>query len=172
MNKQPQDRSGGFTLIDLMMTMTIIAVMATVLIPRLGNDGRARLIAGSRVMSSDIEMAQIMTISNPTAPIIVKFDPSSSTYWLAPADDPDNPILRPGATQLYRVTFGAGRGRTAREVTFELTDVTGNVLAFNEQGGVSNPTTAPEIKLIYGPRWIKLNVSTMTGVISETAGQS
>ena len=111
MRKRPQCHSGGFTLIDLMMTLTIIAVMATVLIPRMGDGGRVRLIAGSRVLSSDIEMAQIMTISNPTAPIVVKFEPSSSTYWLAPADDPDNPILRPGATQLYRVTFGAGRRR-------------------------------------------------------------
>ncbi len=170
MSKRPQDHSGGFTLIDLMMTLTIIAVMATVLIPRLGDGGRVRLIAGSRVLSSDIEMAQIMTISNPTAPIVVKFEPSNSRYWLAPASDPDNPILRPGATQLYRVTFGKGRGRTANEVTFELTDVTDDILKFNEQGGVSDPTTAPEIKLIHGQRWIKLNVSTMTGRISETAG--
>ena len=170
MRKRPQCHSGGFTLIDLMMTLTIIAVMATVLIPRMGDGGRVRLIAGSRVLSSDIEMAQIMTISNPTEPIIVKFEPLNSRYWLAPASDPDNPIVRPGATQLYRVTFGQGRGRTANDVTFELTDITGDVLKFNEQGGVLDPTTAPQIKLIHGQRWIKLNVSTMTGLISETAG--
>ena len=114
MSRRHQDHPGGFTLIDLMVTLTIIAVMAAVLIPRMDDGGRLSLMAGARLLASDIEMAQIMTISNPTDPIVVKFEPTLGTYWLAPASDPDNPILRPGATQLYKVVFGQGRGRTAR----------------------------------------------------------
>ena len=163
-------QTGGFTLIDLMVTLTIIAVMAAVLFPRMNDDGRLRLIAGSRLLASDIEMAQIMTISNPADPIVVKFDPALGTYWLATAADPDNPILRPGATQLYKVVFGQGRGRTAKDVTFALTDVTDNTLTFNEQGGMLDPTVEPKIKLMRGSRWITLTISTMTGTISETAG--
>jgi len=170
MSRRHQDHPGGFTLIDLMVTLTIIAVMAAVLIPRMDDGGRLNLMAGARLLASDIEMAQIMTISNPAAPIVVKFDPAFGTYWLAAAADPDNPILRPGATQLYKVVFGQGRGRTAKDVTLALTDVTDNTLAFNEQGGILDPTVEPQIKLMQGSRWITLTVSTMTGTISETAG--
>ncbi len=172
MRRRHQDHPGGFTLIDIMVTLTIIAVMATVLLPRMDDGGRLRLMAGSRLLASDIEMAQIMTIANPADPIVVKFEPTLGTYWLAPASDPDNPILRPGATQLYKVVFGQGRGRTAKDVTFALSDVTGDVLTFNEQGGILDPTLEPQIKLKRGSRWITLTVSTMTGTISETAGGS
>ncbi len=170
-SRRRHDRqTGGFTLIDLMVTLTIIAVMATVLLPRMDDGGRLRLMAGARLLASDIEMAQIMTISNPADPIVVKFEPTLGTYWLAPASDPDTPILRPGATQVYKVVFGHGRGRTAKDVTLALTDVTDNTLAFNEQGGILDPTVEPQIKLMRGSRWITLNVSTMTGSISETSG--
>ncbi len=153
-----------------MVTLTIIAVMATVLLPRMNDGGRLRLMAGSRLLASDIEMAQIMTISNPADPIVVKFEPTLGTYWLAPASDPDNPILRPGATQLYKVVFGQGRGRTAKDVTFALTDVTGDMLTFNEQGGILDPTLEPKIQLRQGSRWTTLTVTTITGTITETAG--
>lgn len=152
-----------------MVTVAIVAIMATVLLPSLRDQGRLRLIAGSRLLSSDIEMAQIMTISNPAEPIVVKFEPTLGIYWLASAADPGTPILRPGAGQLYRVKFGEGRGRTARGVTFGLIDVPDDILSFNEQGGLTDPTIQPKIKLMHDSRWIKLSISTTTGSITETA---
>ena len=170
MSRLPRDHPGGFTLIDLMVTLTIIAVMASVLLPRMDDGGRLRLMAGSRLLASDIEMAQIMTISSPADPIVIKFEPALGTYWLAAASDPDTPILRPGATQVYKVVFGQGRGRTAKDVTFALNDVNANTLIFNEHGGILNPTLEPQITLMHGTRWTTLTVSTMTGAITETAG--
>ncbi len=154
-----------------MVTVAIITVMATVLLPRLQDQGRLRLIAGSRLLSSDIEMAQVMTISNPAGPIVIKFEPTLGTYWLASAADPATPILRPGAEQLYRVKFGEGRGRTAKDVTFALTGVPpDDILSFNELGGMTDPTVQPQIKLMHGSRWITLSISTTTGSITETYG--
>ncbi len=167
--RRRQEPGGGFALIDLMVTLSIIALMAAVLFPRIENDSRLRLTAAARLIASDIEMAQVMTISNPTEPIIVKFEPGG-TYWLAPASDPDTPIARPGAIQPYRVVFGEGRGRTASYVTLVLTDLQDNILSFNEQGGLVDLNLQPEIKLMHGSEWVKLTLSTMTGTITETAG--
>ncbi len=160
---------GGFALIDLIVTLAIIAIMAAVLFPRIDDDNRLRLMAAARLIASDIEMAQVMTISNPAEPIIVKFE-LGGTYWLAPAADPDTPIVRPGAIHPYRIVFGEGRGRTARDVTLVLTDVENNILSFNELGGLVDLNLHPEIKLVHGSEWVKLTLSTMTGTITETAG--
>ncbi len=83
-------------------------------------------------------------------PIVVKFEPAQGTYWLAASTEPDTPIHRPGAAQPYKVVFGTGRGRTAKDVTVALTDLTENTLTFNAQGGMLDPTTEPQIKLMQG----------------------
>ena len=167
--RRRREPEGGFALIDLMVTLTIVAIMAAVLFPRIADDDHLRLTAAARLIASDIEMAQVMTISNPAEPIIVKFEPGG-TYWLAPAADPDTPIVRSGAIQPYRVVFGQGRGRTAADVTLVLTDLENNTLSFNEQGGLVDLNLQPEIKLVHGSEWVKLTLSTMTGTITETAG--
>ncbi len=167
--RRRRERGAGFALIDLMVTLFVIAIMAAVLFPQLEDEGRLRLTAASRLITADIELAQVMTISNPAEPIIVKFEPGG-TYWLAPAGDPDTPIVRSGAIQPYRVVFGEGRGRSGRNVTLVLTDLENNILSFNEQGGVVALNLQPEIKLVYGTEWVKLTLSTMTGTITETAG--
>ncbi len=167
--RRHQETGGGFALIDLMVTLAIIAIMAAVLFPRIEDTGLLRLTAAARLIASDIEMAQVMTISNPSEPIIVKFEPGG-TYWLAPAADPDTPIVRSGAIQPYRIVFGEGRGRTAANVTLVLTDLQNNTLSFNEQGGLVELNLQPEIKLVLGSEWVKLTLSTMTGTITETAG--
>ncbi len=162
----------GFTLFDLMVTMTIIVVMAAIVLPNLKEDAQLRLIAASRLLSSDIELAQIMTISNPDSPIVVRFKPTIGKYWLAVADDTETPIKRPGSTGDYVVEFGKGNARTATGVYMGLTDIDSDTLAFNAQGGLTDLTVEPVITLYQGPRWIKLEISTTTGTITETAGTS
>ena len=165
-------RQTGFTLFDLMVTMTIIVVMAAVILPNLKDDAQIRLIAGSRLLSSDLEMAQIMTISNPEQPIVVRFEPSVGRYWLAEADDADTPIKRPGSTGDYFVEFGKGDARSASGVFLGVAGVSNDTIAFSAQGGIEDFTATPEITLLQGTHWIKLSISPMTGTISETAGTS
>lgn len=168
--QRPRAPRPGFTLFDLMVTITIMALMAAVIFPTLKDDEHLHLIAGSRLLASDIEMAQLMTISNPQEPIVVKFDPGAGRYWLATADDADTPIGRPGGTGQYVVQFGMGDARSAAGVSLDLTDVPDDTLAFNPQGGVADFGAEPEIQLLRGTRWIKLAIHPTTGTITETAG--
>ena len=88
-------RRTAFTLLELMVSVTIIAVAAAAVIPSYSDSGRARVIAATSIITSDIELAQVMTISYPSEPVVVRFDPAQNRYWLAYADSPETPIARP-----------------------------------------------------------------------------
>lgn len=159
----------GFTLIDLMVALTIMVVAALVVIPGLSDDTRMRLMAASRVVMSDIEMAQVMTITNPQAPVIVKFDPDQSRYFLAYAATPDTPLKRSNTEQDYEVTLGEGRASSAEDVMLAVTDMDLDTLVFDAHGGVQDISTNPVITLSTGSKWIKLTIAPTTGTITETA---
>lgn len=158
------------TLIDLMVTITIILVAASILLPEFSNDSRLRLMGAARMLTSDIEMAQVMTISNPQRPTIVRFDGTNAKYWLAYADTPETPIPGPGASGPYEVIFGNGRAQSAEGVSFTLNDIPDEKLVFNALGGIDDLTAQPIITLNRDTRWIKLSVAPTTGTITETSG--
>ena len=163
-------RRRGFTLIELLMTMTIIAVVAAVVLPKFTDGGRLHLAAASSVLTSDIQLAQVMTISNPADPVVVRLDPVQAKYWLARADTPDTPIPRGATGEPYAVVFGLGRAAAALGVTLSLSDLDSNTLAFDAQGAVADFTTEPAITLSLDTRWIRLEIAPTTGTITETSG--
>ncbi len=158
------------TLIELLVTIMIIVVAASIMLPEFSNDSRFRLMGAARMLASDIEMAQVMTIANPQQPMIVRFDGTNTTYWLAYADTPETPIPGPAASGPYKVTFGEGRAKSAEGVSFTLNDIPDEKLVFNVQGGIDDLTTQPIITLNSDTRWIKLSIAPTTGTITETSG--
>jgi prepilin-type N-terminal cleavage/methylation domain-containing protein len=159
----------GFTLIDLLVTMTVLVVLAGVILPRIQDDARLRLIGASRMLASDIELAQLMTIANPQEPTVLRLQAGTGEYWLAPASTPDTPIDRSGVPGGYRVIFGQGDARHAAGVTIATVDIPNDTLIFNAQGGIADLTTEPAVIVMVGTRWIKLEISPTTGSISESS---
>ncbi|MHC4416397.1 MAG: pilus assembly FimT family protein [Planctomycetota bacterium] len=165
-------QGSGFTLIDLLLAITILVLAAAVVLPEFSNDAHIRLMAASRVLTSDIELAQVMTISDPEQPVVVRFEPANAKYWLAYADTPDTAIQLPGGAEPYEIVLGEGRARGAVGVSISLVDIDGDILAFNPQGGIEDLTAQPQITLGLGSRWIRLTLASTTGTITETAGSS
>jgi type II secretory pathway pseudopilin PulG len=159
----------SFTLIDLLITMTVLVVLAGVILPRIQDDVRLRLIAASRILASDIELAQLMTIANPEAPTVVRLVSGTGEYWLATAATPETPIDRSGVPGAYRVIFGLGDAGHAGGVTIATVDIPNDTLAFNAQGGIADLTTEPAVIVMVGTQWIKLEISPTTGVIRESS---
>ena len=157
----------GITLIDLMMTITIIIVAGVLVTPKLSDDARLRLVAAAGLVTSDIEMAQVMTISHPADPVIVSFDPPNDRYWLAYADAPGVPIRRSDNGRPYLVTFGQDRARGAAGVSLNLTDVAGNVLGFDAQGGIADISAQPVVRVLLGSSFIDLRIAPTPGTITQ-----
>lgn len=157
----------GFTLIDLMMTITIIIVAGALVLPNLSDDKRLRLMAAASILTSDIELAQVMTISHPAEAVVVQFDPDNDQYWLAYADAPDTPIPRSDNGRPYLIVFGQDRARSAVGVSLSLTEVSNNTLAFDAQGGIADISAQPVIRLSLGTRFIDLQIASTTGTITQ-----
>ncbi len=157
----------GFTLMELMMTITIIIVAGALVMPKLSDDTQLRLVAAASILTSDIELAQVMTISHPADAVVVQFDPDNDQYWLAYADVPDTPIPRPDNGRPYLIVFGQDRARSAAGVSLSLTEVTDNTLAFDAQGGVADISARPVIRLSLGTRFIDLQIASTTGTITQ-----
>lgn len=159
----------GFTLLEMLVTISIIAVAAVLVAPAFNDDARLRLTAASSVLSSDIELAQVMNISYPASPVIVRFEPENQRYWLAYADTPDTPLTREVNGQPYLVEFGVGRASSAADVTFTVDQMTDDTLAFNAQGGLTNYQVTPTIELCRADSAVTLSVAPTTGTVTESA---
>jgi prepilin-type N-terminal cleavage/methylation domain-containing protein len=161
----------AFTLVEMLVTITIIAIVASVVAPMFSSDDRLHVMAASSVLSSDIELAQVMTISYPQDPVIVKFDPANRKYWLAYAATPNTPITREESNEPYVVVMGEGRASTAQGTALALDSVINNTLQFNAQGGLTNFNTQPLIEMTRGDAAITLSLAPTTGTVTEITGR-
>jgi prepilin-type N-terminal cleavage/methylation domain-containing protein len=160
----------AFTLVELMITVTVIAVVASVVVPLLKDDNQVRLVAAASLLSSDIELAQVMTLSYPKDPVIIRFDASNHQYWLAFQSDPETPMSRSDTGRPYLVRFGEDRAATAQGVEFKLSEVKDDALVFDAQGALADFTAAPKIELNRGDAAITLLISASTGTIRQADG--
>src|SRR5688572_18314175 len=88
----------AFTLLEMLVTMVIAATVAAIVAPMFSDDSRLRVMAASSIVASDIELAQVMTISRPDKPVVVSFDADGATYWLAYASSPGTALTLAGTT--------------------------------------------------------------------------
>lgn len=158
----------AFTLLEMLVTLTIVAALAAVVAPMLSDDSRLRVMAAAEVITSDLELAQVMTIAHPDAPVVMKFTPDLATYWLAYAATPDTPLSREDNGQPYVVTLGADRARGAAGVTITLDQAPGDTIAFAAHGGLTDFTLAPTIRLARVKRGIQLAIGPNTGSITQS----
>lgn len=99
----PADTRKGILLIDLMVAMAIIGVVLLAVMPTIRSEGPLQLVAGSTMLAADVEYAQSRTLSDPSDPVVVVFDPDGTTYWLAHLSDHVTPIDDPDGDPWVRV---------------------------------------------------------------------
>lgn len=109
----------AFTLIELMITISVLLIVLLAVMPSMSMGGRTRLVAAAIALASDLEYARSVSISEPADPAVVRFDPEGAGYWLARASDPEQPITRPNG-EPYQVIFGVGDANLLHDVVIAL----------------------------------------------------
>ena len=112
--RQGRRRPGGFTLVELIAVLLIVAIMAGVAVPTLGSISGTRASMAARQLLRDMTFARQRALATGTT-CWVKFDTTAKT-WTLLRDDPSNPglanaiILADMATgSTYVTTLGSGQ---------------------------------------------------------------
>lgn len=155
----------AFTLIEMMITVAIMGIAASIILPAISNNESTYVDAGVSLMVGDLDFAQTMSISDPSVMSIVKFDAPNSRWWVAPLTTPDTPYTKSYSTETFDTTLGVGRAYLAQGVTFSLANVTNNYIAYDAFGQL-NQTVNPQIIFTYGSATATITVDYETGFLS------
>lgn len=82
-------RNPGFTLLELIVVITILGVLAAVIVPQFGGTFEGALLhsAGRDLMAAmNLAYSQAVTSGKPCQ---LRVDPQKSSYWLETSDQPD-----------------------------------------------------------------------------------
>jgi type II secretion system protein H len=106
-NRKLRIVQNGFTMIELMVVLAIIAIAAAIVVPIASSAGSMQLRAAVTMVAADLEYAKSMSISRGQRYSVV-FDASGEKYWIVSGDvyTVDNAIAHPLKPQArYVVDF-------------------------------------------------------------------
>ena len=161
----------GFTLFELMVVVSLVAITAVVLIPAGRSDDLLRVDAASRILISDLELVQTYTLADPARPMALVIDEDTDGYWIAYSDSPATPIRRPDTGEDYIVVFGSGRAGSASDVEIQRTVGSRTPIHFDSNGGLVNFTLAPELTLTRGDWQAVVTINPATGSASVVTSE-
>lgn len=176
----PHRAARGLTLIEMIMTIVILAVLAALLLPQLGAEIPDQLQAGAEIVASDIEYVRSLAVVN-NSRYRITFDPDASSYYFehtgtntllevlpaSPFRNPDDPPDRqttdlaalPIAQPAVRLVVVVADGATPSEVTD---------LEFNQLGATARTATTVLWMACGGAdqeRFIPISVNPVTGLV-------
>jgi len=152
-------------MINLLVSMAILVLVASVAIVSLAPDDRARVLGGADLLASDLEHAQALSMVTPDDPIVVRIDALNDGYWLERRSEPDVAITRPDGTP-YVVIFGSGDAATYTGV--DLSIVAGADNAAVEFDAFGRLVTLSDAVFLFsmGEEDVWLSASSSTGFVS------
>jgi prepilin-type N-terminal cleavage/methylation domain-containing protein len=166
-------RRGGFTLIEILLVVVIIAIAATIAIPMIGSTSGMQIQSAANMIAADLEYAKSMAISRQKNYSVV-FNPAGDYYEV---HDSNGIIIKNPVTKLdYKVDF-RNDSRLNKVVienaTFDPSSdpptITFDYLGSPYSGsGTSNPLNSGTISIKAGDFTMTISVEPVTGFLSIT----
>jgi prepilin-type N-terminal cleavage/methylation domain-containing protein len=169
--KHKRDRRPGFTLVELLIVLVIMAIVAAMALPMTSGIPATRVIAAARLVAADLEFAQQESIVHADDPCLLKLNQGTGTYWVARVSAPDTPIADPAnPAATLSVTFGGGRANHLGGVSISSYDFDGDAELRFDAFGQPDQTTAATIVLASDGVTMTISVDPQTGEVTATAG--
>jgi len=154
----------GFSLIELLTALAMMAVLAALVVPLLGDNDALRIDVARRLLISDLEHAQILAITNPEEAIGIVVDDDGQGWHIASLDDNSTPLYDSITGEPLEIDLGSGPASSADSVYIQ-TNVVSNTISFNQYGGLSDFSQSIQLTLVSGEKSAMITVSPSTGTI-------
>ncbi len=175
MNPVPKTKSVGraVTLVELLIVMVVLAIIAAVAMPMLGETDSTRLAAAAGLLVADLEYAQLESIHHVETPRGLRLDANTESYTVVEQVGASfdcataEPLLDPVTGDQLIVTFGSGRASQLQGVTIEDGyDLGGDeCLVFLSLGELDQVTDAT-VTLALGGAQLQITVDAVSGEVS------
>lgn len=156
----------AFTLVELLIVITLLGIAVGVALPMIGNSKELRLREAARMLAADLEMAQIESITHADDQRLVKFDMTHHRYWIGTSSAPDVPVMDGVRNEPFVVAFGSGRASELNGVTIQSVSLGGdNVIRFDAFGSPDQSADAT-VTLACGENTLTVTIEAGTGDVS------
>jgi prepilin-type N-terminal cleavage/methylation domain-containing protein len=136
----------GFTLIELVLSLGILAILAALAAPMFGNNEALEIDVTRRLLISDLEYSQILAITNPQETVALVIDDAGKGWHIATTSNPTVPLNDSITGEPLVTVLGEGPATSASTISIE-SNASNNMIAFDQNGGLVDFTQVIEIIL-------------------------
>jgi prepilin-type N-terminal cleavage/methylation domain-containing protein len=155
----------GFTIIELTLSLAILSILAALAVPMFGDDNKLQTEVTRRLLTSDLEYAQILAISYPEEEIALVVTAENNGWYIANTDSPDVPLIDDVTQEPLSLLLGEGSAACAETVTLS-TNTDNQMVVFDQNGGLKDFTQPVDITINCKETSVVIQINPMTGTIN------